>query len=152
TVNVNGIRAAVKQRSETNLGMLPWLDRAGVDVVAMQEVRATEDQMRKALEPALAEGWHLVGAESLAAKGRAGVALLSRAEPDGVVIGHGDPEFADEGRYIEAVYPGAETGETVTVASLYLPSGSFGTPKQDEKDRFLATFGEFLTERAGAVA
>ncbi|MDO8392805.1 MAG: hypothetical protein Q7T31_00255, partial [Dietzia sp.] len=40
TVNVNGIRAAVKQRSETNLGFLPWLEGSGADVVALQEVRA----------------------------------------------------------------------------------------------------------------
>ena len=53
TVNVNGIRAAVRQRSETNLGFLPWLESSGVDVVALQEVRADTDQTRKALAPAL---------------------------------------------------------------------------------------------------
>ena len=53
TVNVNGIRAAVKQRSETNLGFLPWLEGSGADVVALQEVRADEGQTRKALAPAL---------------------------------------------------------------------------------------------------
>ncbi|MVZ90754.1 exodeoxyribonuclease III [Microbacter sp. ANSKLAB05] len=148
TVNVNGIRAAVKQRSETNLGFLPWLEGSGADVVALQEVRADSDQTRKALAPALDAGWHLVGAPS-SLKGRAGVAILSRAEPTDVRVGHGDDEFEEAGRYIEAVYPGAVDGETVTVASLYLPSGSANTPKQDEKDRFLATFREYLAERAG---
>ncbi|WP_010542063.1 exodeoxyribonuclease III [Dietzia alimentaria] len=147
TVNVNGIRAAVKHRSETNLGFLPWLEASGADVVALQEVRADEDQAHKALAPALEAGWHLVSAPS-ELKGRAGVALLSRHEPSDVRVGYGDPEFADSGRYIEATYPGAKDGETVTVASLYLPSGSVDTPKQDEKDRFLGTFREFLTERA----
>lgn len=147
TVNVNGIRAAVKQRSETNLGFLPWLESSGADVVALQEVRADEDQTRKALAPALEAGWHLIGSAS-SMKGRAGVALLSRQEPSDVCVGYGDPEFAESGRYIEAVYPGAVDGETVTVASLYLPSGSANTPKQDEKDRFLTTFREFLAERA----
>src|SRR5699024_2253506 len=151
TVNVNGIRAAVRQRSETNLGFLPWLESSGVDVVALQEVRANEDQARKALAPALEAGWHLVSAPS-ELKGRAGVALLSRHEPAEVQVGYGDPEFAESGRYIEATYPGAKDGETVTVASLYLPSGSADTPKQDEKDRFLATFREFLSERAADVA
>ena len=151
TVNVNGIRAAVKQRSETNLGFLPWLEASGADVVALQEVRADADQTAKALAPAIDAGWHLVGAPS-ELKGRAGVALLSRHEPTEVQVGYGDPEFAESGRYIEATYPGAADGETVTVASLYLPSGSANTPKQDEKDRFLGTFREFLAERAGAVA
>lgn len=150
SVNVNGIRAAVKQRSETNLGFLPWLEGSGVDVVALQEVRADEDQARKALAPALDAGWHLVSAPS-ELKGRAGVALLSRHEPADVRIGYGDPEFADSGRYIEATYPGAADGETVTIASLYLPSGSANTPKQDEKDRFLATFRDFLADTAADV-
>ncbi|MGN0101015.1 MAG: exodeoxyribonuclease III [Dietzia sp.] len=150
TVNVNGIRAAVKQRSETNLGFLPWLESSGADVVALQEVRADEDQTRKALAPALEAGWHLIGSAS-SMKGRAGVALLSRQEPTEVCVGYGDPEFAESGRYIEAVYPGAVDGETVTVASLYLPSGSANTPKQDEKDRFLKTFREFLAERAAEL-
>ena len=147
TVNVNGIRAAVKQRSETNLGFLPWLEGSGADIVALQEVRADEAQTRKALEPALDAGWHLIGSPS-SLKGRAGVAILSRHEPSEVRIGYGDPEFAESGRYIEATYPGAVDGETVTVASLYLPTGSANTPKQDEKDRFLATFREFLADTA----
>lgn len=150
TVNVNGIRAAVKERSETNLGFLPWLESSGVDVVALQEVRADEEQARKALAPALDAGWHFIGSPS-SLKGRAGVALLSRHEPSEVRIGHGDPEFAESGRYIEAVYPGAAEGESVTVASLYLPSGTADTPKQDEKDRFLASFREHLAERAKTV-
>lgn len=151
SVNVNGIRAAVRQRSETNLGFLPWLENSGTDIVALQEVRADEDQARKALAPALDAGWHLVISPS-ELKGRAGVALLSRHEPQEVAIGYGDPEFAESGRYIEATYPGAKDGETVTVASLYLPSGSVNTPKQDEKERFLATFREFLGTRAEEVA
>lgn len=150
TVNVNGIRAAVKQRSETNLGFLPWLESSGADVVALQEVRADEEQTRKALAPALDAGWHLIGSAS-SMKGRAGVALLSRQEPSDVCVGYGDPEFAESGRYIEAVYPGAVDGETVTVASLYLPSGSANTPKQDEKDRFLKTFRGYLAERAAEL-
>ncbi|OFS16783.1 exodeoxyribonuclease III [Dietzia sp. HMSC21D01] len=150
TVNVNGIRAAVKQRSETNLGFLPWLESSGADVVALQEVRADEEQTRKALAPALDAGWHLIGSAS-SMKGRAGVALLSRQEPSDVCVGYGDPEFAESGRYIEAVYPGAVDGETVTVASLYLPPGSANTPKQDEKDRFLKTFRGYLAERAAEL-
>lgn len=147
SVNVNGIRAAVKQRNERNPGMLSWLQDADVDVVCMQEVRATEEQATKALEPALEDGWHLIVAPA-AAKGRAGVGILSRAEPEDVTTGYGDPEFADSGRFIEAVYPGAKKGEKVRIASLYLPSGSTGTPKQDEKERFMATFWPFLEGRA----
>lgn len=52
-----------------------------------------------------------------AAKGRAGVSLYTRREPDAVRVGFGSTEFDTSGRYVEADLPG------VTVASLYLPSG-----------------------------
>ena len=60
SVNVNGIRAATKVRSEVNPGMLAWLEETSADVVLMQEVRAEVDQTRAALAPALEAGWHLV--------------------------------------------------------------------------------------------
>jgi exonuclease III len=49
TVNVNGIRAAVKRRSEQNLGLLPWLASTTADVVCLQETRADDDQLSSAL-------------------------------------------------------------------------------------------------------
>lgn len=138
SVNVNGIRAAVKERSPENPGMLPWLRDSGSDVVLLQEVRATIPETEKALAPALADGWHYVGAPAMA-KGRAGVGILSRAPLENVRIGFGS--FLDSGRWIEGDY------EDVTVASLYLPSGSVDTEKQDEKYHFLDEFSELLAER-----
>ncbi|WP_293790733.1 exodeoxyribonuclease III [uncultured Corynebacterium sp.] len=145
TVNVNGIRAAAKVRHEDNQGILPWLENTPADVVLMQEVRADEKQTRAALESVLDE-WHLEQAPA-AAKGRAGVAILSRIPLREVQVGFGDEEFADSGRYIEAT---VDVGDLpVRVASLYLPSGAAGTAKQDEKYRFLDSFGEYLNNRAG---
>lgn len=135
SVNVNGIRAAVKQRSETNLGMLDWLRRSNSDVVLLQEVRASEEQTQEALAEALDEGWHYVGAPAKA-KGRAGVGILSREPLADVHIGI--EGFEDAGRYIEGTFRG------VRVGSLYLPSGSAKTEKQDEKYRFLDVFAEYL--------
>ena len=34
TINVNGVRAAVRQRSEDNLGLLDWLERTAADAVS----------------------------------------------------------------------------------------------------------------------
>ena len=87
-------------------------------------------------EPA---GWHTVHAPA-AAKGRAGVSLYTRREPDRVQVGFGSAEFDGSGRYVEADLPG------VTVASLYLPSGEVGTERQDEKERFMAEFLPYLVE------
>lgn len=129
TVNVNGLRAAAKK------GYVEWLATTRADVVCLQEVRAEPEQLPVAVrEPA---GWHQTLAPA-AAKGRAGVALLSRDEPDDVRIGFGEPEFDDAGRYVEADLPG------LTVSSLYLPSGDVGTDRQDEKERFMAAFLPYL--------
>lgn len=148
TLNVNGIRAAVKKRHEDNLGMLPWLEETSADVVLLQEVRSTDDQARAALAPALEAGWHWVGAENELAKGRAGVGILSRAELDDVRVGFGSDEFDRMGRYISGVLRAADSGiaEDVRIASLYLPSGSAKTEKQDEKYRFLDAFSGHLAE------
>ncbi|MDT0347012.1 exodeoxyribonuclease III [Streptomyces litchfieldiae] len=138
TVNVNGLRAAAKK------GYLEWLAGSAADVVCLQEVRAEEDQLPEAVRaPA---GWHAFYAPA-AARGRAGVALLTRQAPEAVRIGFGSAEFDGSGRYLEADLPG------VTVASLYLPSGEAGTPRQDEKERFMAAFLPYLTAlRARAAA
>lgn len=80
TINVNGIRAAVKERSTDNLGLLAWLKETRADVICLQETRADEDQVAQALAPATADGWQLAIAcpGDGAPKGRNGVAVLSR--------------------------------------------------------------------------
>lgn len=131
TVNVNGIRAAVKERSPQNQGMLPWLKETTADVVCLQEVRADDEQLADALAPALADGWHLASAAPHV-KGRNGVAVLSRTAFDAVRIGCGAKEFESHGRYVEVDTAG------LTVASLYFPTGEADTDRQLEKERFMA--------------
>ena len=53
TVNVNGIRAAVKQRNERNEGMLRWLSHTASDDPPAGD-RASHKQAHDALAPALA--------------------------------------------------------------------------------------------------
>ena len=147
TVNVNGIRAAVKHRSEANRGLLAWLDGTDSDVVLMQEIRADEDQARAALAPALDDGWQLAMSSSVV-KGHAGVGVLSRIPVAAGRVGFGSGEFDGLGRYLE-VDLDTELG-AATVASLYLPKGAAQTtePKDiakfDEKVRFLDEFGAHL--------
>ncbi|WP_037570649.1 exodeoxyribonuclease III [Phaeacidiphilus oryzae] len=137
TVNVNGLRAAARK------GYQEWLAATSADVVCLQEVRAEPEQLpAEVREP---EGWHTVWAPA-AAKGRAGVAVLSREEPLATRIGFGSAEFDTSGRYAEIELPG------LVVASLYLPSGEVGTERQDEKERFMAEFLPFLIERRAKAA
>lgn len=138
TVNVNGLRAAAKK------GFVEWLATTSADVLCLQEVRAEPQQLPEAVRSP--EGWHVVHAPA-AAKGRAGVSLCTRREPDRVRVGFGSPEFDGSGRYVEADLPG------LTVASLYLPSGEVDTPRQDEKTRFMDAFLTHLKDlRARAAA
>ncbi|GHF97815.1 exodeoxyribonuclease III [Streptomyces filamentosus] len=131
TANVNGLRAAAKK------GFVEWLAGTSADAVCLQEVRAEEDQLPD--EVRSPEGWFTAFAPA-AAKGRAGVALYLRREPDAVRVGFGSAEFDGSGRYVEADLPG------VVVASLYLPSGQEGTERQDEKYRFMGEFLPYLKE------
>ncbi|MCX5437893.1 exodeoxyribonuclease III [Streptomyces sp. NBC_00056] len=138
SANVNGLRAAAKK------GFVEWLAGTSADVLCLQEVRAEPQQLPDEVrEP---EGWHVVHAPA-GAKGRAGVSLYTRREPDRVQIGFGSEEFDGSGRYVEVDLPG------VVVASLYLPSGEVGTERQDEKIRFMGEFLAYLKglrERAAA--
>lgn len=131
SANVNGLRAAAKK------GFVEWLADTSADVLCLQEVRAEPQQLPEGVRAP--EGWHVVHAPA-AAKGRAGVSLYTRREPDRVRIGFGSAEFDTSGRYVEADLPG------VTVASLYLPSGEVGTERQDEKVRFMDEFLAYLKD------
>jgi exodeoxyribonuclease-3 len=129
TINVNGIRAAVKQRSGENLGLLPWLASTTADIVCLQETRADDDQLSAALAPAL-DGWHLASAEPHV-KGRSGVAVLSRHPIVATRLIDSD-EFGSHGRYLEADTAG------MTVASVYVQTGEADTDRQLEKERSMA--------------
>lgn len=124
SVNVNGIRAAVRK------GMIPWLEQSGVDLLALQEVRAPVDELAAALP-----GWELVNDEALA-KGRAGVAVASRGGALEVRRVLADDDTLDSaGRWIEADFD--VDGETLTVVSAYVPTGEADTPRQEAKWAFL---------------
>ncbi|CAM3332302.1 exodeoxyribonuclease III [Stackebrandtia soli] len=129
TANVNGIRAAARK------GFVAWLRETTADVVCLQEVRATETEIPQDVIDV--PGWHRLWAPA-ADKGRAGVAVFSKESAIAHRVGFGSAEFDTSGRYLEVELPG------VTVASLYLPSGEAETPKQEQKERFLVEFGEYL--------
>lgn len=140
TVNVNGIRAAVRN------GMASWLDAADVDVLALQEVRAERVHLEAALP-----GWEFVHDESHT-KGRSGVAVASRIPIRAWRTELGDETVDSQGRWLEADID--VDGERVTVVSAYVHSGEDGTPKQDAKYGFLDAMTVRLPQLAegGALA
>jgi exodeoxyribonuclease-3 len=145
TANVNGIRAAARR------GGLTWLAAQDADVLCLQEVRATDAQLATVLDDAGLDAWHVAHTEA-ADKGRAGVAVLSREQPLRVQVGVGPAEFADSGRWVEVDVP--SPAGAVTVVSTYVHTGEAGTPRQDEKYRFLdaVTARMAAWTEAGALA
>lgn len=123
SVNVNGIRAAVRK------GMTQWLDGAGVDVLTLQEVRAEASDLAAALP-----GWHLVNDEALA-KGRAGVAIAARSPLEIWRVELGDETLDSRGRWIEADVE--VDGAQLTVVSAYVFTGEADTERQVAKYAFL---------------
>ena len=131
SVNVNGVRAAFRK------GMGPWLDARGVDVLALQEVRAE----RTDLEALLGDDW-VIAHDAATAKGRAGVAVATRVPHLKVSAALGPKTVDTAGRWIETDIQTPQ-GNTLTVVSCYVHSGEVGTPKQDAKYEFL----DLMTKR-----
>jgi exodeoxyribonuclease-3 len=133
TINTNGIRAAYRK------GMGAWLDERDVDILAIQEVRASTDDIEGLLGPE----WNILHDEATA-KGRAGVALASRKKAEIHRVDLGAKTFDSAGRWLEADYE--VNGTIVTVVSTYVHSGEADTPKQDEKWKFLDAMSRRLPQ------
>ena len=135
TVNVNGVRAAFRK------GMGDWLANRGVDILALQEVRASTEDLEELLGPE----WNILH-DAATAKGRAGVALASRNSAVIHRVSLGADDFDTAGRWLEADY---KIGDKIlTVVSTYVHSGEVDTPKQVEKFKFLEAMQERLPELA----
>lgn len=134
TANVNGIRAAERR------GGLHWLRDADPDVLCLQEVRATHEQLHEALAGSHFESYAIahVPAPQL---GRAGVAILTKAVPSAKRERVNAKGLDGLGRWVEVDLE-TEFG-LVTVVSVYVHAGEEGTTKQDEKYAFL----EAMTRR-----
>jgi exodeoxyribonuclease-3 len=131
TLNVNGVRSAASK------GLFGWLEQQRADVVCLQETKAHEHQLADAcFHP---PGYHCFYYDAQR-PGYAGTALYARREPDAVIRGFGVEEFDGEGRYLEGRFG------SLSVVSLYLPSGSAGPERQASKWRFLAAFMPYLKE------
>jgi exodeoxyribonuclease-3 len=130
SVNVNGVRAAFRK------GMQPWLDERGVDILALQEVRAERDD----LVGLLGDDW-VIAIDEATAKGRAGVAIATRVPHLRTSTTLGPASVDTAGRWLEVDIE-TPRGNTLSVVSCYVHSGEVDTPKQDSKYEFLELMGK----------
>ena len=125
TINLNGIRSAERK------GFFAWMAKQNADIVCLQELKAQRpDLTDEMLAPPGYHGFFHCAEK----KGYSGVGIYSRRAPDRVVEGLGNAEFDAEGRYIQADFG------TLSVVSLYLPSGSSSEERQAAKYRFMDIF------------
>ena len=122
SLNCNGIRSAHQK------GLFEWLSRQRADVLCLQEIKAQTEQLTDTIKQR--SGWYsyFMPAEK---PGYSGVAVYSRHLPDTVTYGFGNETFDREGRYLQLDFG------SLSVASLYLPSGSSSEARQAVKFEFL---------------
>jgi exodeoxyribonuclease-3 len=129
TLNVNGLRSAHAK------GFTEWMRRQKPDIVCLQEIKAHESDLPRAL--LAPRGLHAFfhPAEK---RGYSGVAMYARREPDNVVIGLGIKEIDAQGRFLQADFG------NLSAVSLYMPSGTMGEAAQARKYAFMDIFMERL--------
>ena len=131
SLNANGIRSAFRK------GLQPWLAGYKPDILCLQEIKIHADDLTDELSNPPGYQGYFCHAEK---KGYSGVGLYLAQPAQAVATGMDCPEFDTEGRIIRADYP------NLSVISAYLPSGTSGDERQQAKYRFLAHFGDWLSQ------
>lgn len=129
TYNVNGIRSAISK------GLLDWLRQTDPDVLCLQEIKASPEQVGvfEFEEMGYHHFWY-----PAQKKGYSGVAILAKQKPDHVEYGCGIPDYDSEGRVLRADFG------SLSVMSVYHPSGSSGEDRQSFKMKWLADFQNYI--------
>jgi len=131
SANLNGIRSAAKK------GFIPWAVQQQADFICMQELKAQEADLDEAI---MRPGGLLGFFHCAEKKGYSGCGIYTPHQPDDIIYGFGNPEFDAEGRYVEARF------KTLSVISVYMPSGSSSPERQEAKFRYLEAFMPHLIE------
>jgi len=131
TYNVNGIRSAVSKN------WVDWLQASNPDIVCLQEIKASPDQLLSILPAVEALGYEHYWYPAQK-KGYSGTAILTRISPKHVEYGCGECDYDFEGRVLRADFDG------FSVMSAYFPSGSSGDLRQAFKYRFLDDFQVYI--------
>ncbi len=105
--NINGIRACHKG------GFLDWFKKSEAEVVCVQEIKATLEQLGPELHHpnSYHSFWH-----SAKKPGYSGVATYSKTEPLNISYGIGVPEIDDEGRILTTEF------KNFTLINAYFPN------------------------------
>ncbi|HSI71027.1 MAG TPA: exodeoxyribonuclease III [Gillisia sp.] len=129
--NVNGIRAAIRK------GFMDWLQQANPDIICLQEIKATPEQLDLNIFEEAGYPFHYWYPANK--KGYSGVAILSKHEPKHVEHGTGIDYMDFEGRNLRLDF------ENFSVMSLYLPSGT-NINRLEHKLQYMADFQRYIDQ------
>ena len=130
--NVNGIRAAISK------GFVSWLQQANPDIICLQEIKATPEQIPLLDFELAGYPYHFwFPAEK---KGYSGVAVFTKIKPDKVEHGNGHGQSDDEGRVIQLHF-----GKLLLI-NAYFPSGTSGEERQSFKMEWLNELLPYLNK------
>lgn len=124
--NVNGFRAVVGK------GFWDWFQTAGSDVVCLQEIKASPDQLKDRDKEI--DGYKAFWNPARSKKGYSGVASLYRVDPLDISISLPDERFHVEGRVILMEY------ERFYLFNIYFPNGQMSEERLNFKLDFYDSF------------
>lgn len=129
--NVNGLRSAC------NKGFIDWLKTDPANIICLQEIKATKEDIdcKRMEELGYRSYWF-----SAQKKGYSGVSILTKIKPDNVVYGSDIEQSDFEGRVLRI-----DIGD-ITLINAYYPSGTSGEERQTYKYQWLDEFLVFLND------
>lgn len=129
--NVNGVRAIAGK------SFLPDMQQLNVDVICLQETKATVDQVKETVKDL---GYAYVYANEAAKKGYAGTAILSKSQPLSVSYDLGMEAHDQEGRVICAEY------DAFYLITVYVPNSGSELARLPYRQTWDADFLAYLKQ------
>jgi len=138
--NVNGLRAALSK------GFIDWLKTDPADIVCLQEIKATKENIDHVMIEELGFDTYWFSAQK---KGYSGVSIFTKIKPENIVYGNNIEQSDFEGRVLRI-----DIGD-VSIINAYYPSGTSGEIRQAYKyqwlDEFLVSLNELRKTRTKLI-
>lgn len=131
SLNLNGIRAA------TSKGVFAWFKQQQADIICLQETRIQAEQLH---DPVFQPEGYFSYFHHAEKKGYSGTAIYTRHRPKKVHYGLGWNSADSEGRYVQIDF------DKLSIASIYIPSGTRGDERQAVKMDFLLQYSQHLQQ------
>ncbi len=131
TYNVNGLRSAISK------GFLKWLQELNPDIIGLQEIKASPENIGLMEIELLGYYHYWLPAQK---PGYSGVAVFTKIKPRYVQYGCENSVYDSEGRFLKLDFDG------FTFINAYHPSGSSGEERQAFKMQWLEYYLDYVNQ------